>query len=196
MRTLCVIIFLSACASTPADLPSEPNPSAVATALPSASASVIFASLPIASASAPLSSTSPASSPSEDPRRALESGQAPSDVATPPSDAKLLASGVRIKILHKGTGTVRPTDESKVKLHYIGWMRDGKPIESMTERDRPATFKVGTVLLGWRSALPEMVVGDIARIWIPPELAFGEVPKTAQSPFGHVTFDMELLHVE
>jgi FKBP-type peptidyl-prolyl cis-trans isomerase len=108
----------------------------------------------------------------------------------------MLPSGVRIKLLRKGTGTIRPSAESVIQVHYAGWMRDGKRFDTSMKRDRPATFKISGIIPGWQHAMREMVAGDIARIWIPADLAFGDVPKRAGAPVGQLTFDVELISVD
>jgi peptidylprolyl isomerase len=75
-------------------------------------------------------------------------------------------------------------------------MRDGKRFDTSMKRDRPATFKISGIIPGWQHAMREMVAGDIARIWIPADLAFGDVPKRAGAPVGQLTFDVELISVD
>ncbi len=205
VRTLWLSLFFTGCATTATDAPSAPGPLVTRTSASSAPAvETAETTVPIQSASPPSSASvgpsasAPASAtlPTEAPRQALESGRAPADVADPPSDAQVLPSGVRIKVLRKGTGTVRPSAESVIRVHYAGWMRDGKLFDTSIKRDRPATFKISGIIPGWRHAMREMVAGDLARIWIPAELAFGDVPKRPGAPVGQLTFDVELIAVD
>ena len=65
---------------------------------------------------------------------------APADVGAPPADALRTASGLAYKVLSPGTGTERPTEDTKVTVDYTGWTTDGKMFDSSVMRGRPATF--------------------------------------------------------
>jgi hypothetical protein len=56
---------------------------------------------------------------------------APADVASPPADATITASGLATKVLEPGTGTKHPTARSKVLVHYSGWTTDGKMFDRL-----------------------------------------------------------------
>src|SRR5262245_26730049 len=55
---------------------------------------------------------------------------APKDVAAPPADALKTPSGLASKVLIVGLGTVHPTLQSTVTVHYTGWTADGKMFET------------------------------------------------------------------
>ena len=65
---------------------------------------------------------------------------APADVAAAPADAQKTASGLASKVLQKGAGTEKPNAWDKVKVHYTGWMTDGKMFDSSVQRGQPAEF--------------------------------------------------------
>jgi hypothetical protein len=48
------------------------------------------------------------------------------------------------------------------------------------------------VIRGWTEGIPQMVVGDVARFWIPEELAYKNSPG---QPQGMLVFDVELLEI-
>lgn len=121
--------------------------------------------------------------------------ETPKDVAAAPSDAKKTKSGLRYKVLRKGTGTVLPTPKNRVKVHYSGWTADGKMFDSSVPRGRPSTFGVTQVIKGWVEGLQLMVVGEKTRFWIPAELAYGEKPKGRGRPAGQLVFDVELIEI-
>jgi peptidylprolyl isomerase len=119
---------------------------------------------------------------------------APPDVKEPPSDAKKTPAGVSYKVLRPGTGTNHPTTFSKVTVHYSGWTTDGKLFDSSVARGAPATFDLGGgVIRGWTEAVPLMVEGERARIWIPQDLAY---KGQAGSPRGMLVFDIDLVKIE
>ena len=118
---------------------------------------------------------------------------APSDVASPPAEAKSTASGLKYRVLKPGTGTVKPTATSHVTVHYAGWTTDGKNFDSSYKRNEPITFPLNRVIAGWTEGLQLMVVGEKTRFWIPEHLAYrGQ----AGAPQGMLVFDVELLGIK
>lgn len=120
----------------------------------------------------------------------------PADVAAPPADATRTASGLAWKELQAGTGTDRPTPESRVEVHYTGWTTDGAMFDSSVMRGRPATFGVTQVIPGWTEGLQLMTVGQKVRFWIPSELAYGDTPTRPGAPAGMLVFDVELVGIQ
>ena len=118
---------------------------------------------------------------------------APADVASVPADAQKTASGLAYKILREGSGGDKPTEDSKVSVHYTGWTTDGKMFDSSVMRGRPATFGLNQVIAGWTEGVQLMSVGDKVRFWIPEELAY---QGKAGAPAGMLVFDVELLDIQ
>ncbi|MEA2603356.1 MAG: hypothetical protein QOF89_4348 [Acidobacteriota bacterium] len=117
---------------------------------------------------------------------------APADVAAPPADAQVTASGLATKVLQAGTGTDHPQPTDRVKVHYTGWSTDGKMFDSSVARGRPAVFPLNRVIAGWTEGVGLMVVGEKRRLWIPAKLAYEGNP---DKPQGMLVFDVELLDV-
>ena len=117
---------------------------------------------------------------------------APADVAAPPADAVVTASGLASKVVTAGTGTEHPTAKDKVTVHYTGWTTDGAAFDSSSKRGKPATFGLGQVIAGWTEGVQLMVVGEKRRFWIPKELAYNDRPG---KPAGMLVFDVELLEI-
>ena len=138
--------------------------------------------------SAPRSGAKPAPS-AADPRKA------PADVAAPPDSAEKTASGLASRVLREGTGTLHPHRWDKVTVHYTGWMSNGKMFDSSVSRGEPATFQLDQVIAGWTEGVQAMVVGEVRRLWIPANLAYGETARRTGAPFGMLVFDVELLDI-
>lgn len=117
---------------------------------------------------------------------------APADVARPPKDAKRRPSGLVWKTLKPGSGTDRPTPTTTVSVRYTGWTTDGKCFDQ-TLGDETATFDLASVIPGWTEGIPQLVVGEQARFWIPEKLAYAG---KAGKPKGMLVFDVELVTVE
>ena len=117
---------------------------------------------------------------------------APPDVAAPPADAQVTASGLASKVIVPGTGTDHPTLADKVKVHYSGWTTDGKMFDSSVERGKPIVFGLDRVIPGWSEGVQLMVKGEKRRLWIPAKLAYEGKP---DRPQGMLVFDVELLDI-
>jgi peptidylprolyl isomerase len=165
-----LLVFLASCEQGPPDL-SKPNPASTAAT----------------------TATQTASAPHPAPTPEKPQIPAPPDVAAAPADAEKTPSGLASKVLQKGTGTEKPSSDSKVKVHYTGWTTDGKMFDSSVQRGTPATFKLDQVIKGWTEGLQLMVVGEKRRFWIPEELAYKGAPG---APQGMLVFDVELIKIE
>ena len=117
----------------------------------------------------------------------------PPDVAAAPRNAEVTASGLASRVLEPGTGTVHPTAESTVEVHYSGWTTDGKLFDSSVRRGAPTTFRLDEVIPGWSEGLSLMVFGEKRRLWIPEELAY---QGARGHPHGMLVFDVELLAIQ
>jgi peptidylprolyl isomerase len=125
--------------------------------------------------------------------QAQDSIPAPPDVAAPPEDAEITASGLATKVLQPGTGTDHPTASDLVQVHYTGWTTDGKMFDSSVVRGEPIGLPLDAVIQGWTEGVQLMVVGEKRRLWIPEELAYGG---QAGKPAGMLVFDVELLRFQ
>jgi FKBP-type peptidyl-prolyl cis-trans isomerase len=109
-----------------------------------------------------------------------------------------LASGLQYRVVRGGSGS-RPTDGDVVECNYRGTRVDGTEFDSSARRDRPARFRVGALLPGWREALKLMPVGSRWELAVPPELAYGaQGPRNNVPPVGGnatLVYDVELLSI-
>lgn len=106
-----------------------------------------------------------------------------------------LDNGLQYKILKQGEGPM-PGINDKVKCHYHGSLIDGTVFDSSVERGQPAVFPVNGVIQGWVQALQMMEVGSKWRLFIPPDLAYGEQGAgDVIGPNSTLIFDVELLEI-
>ncbi len=117
-----------------------------------------------------------------------------------PHGAKKTASGLKHKVLEKGSGSEHPKETDRVTVHYSGWTTDGELFDSSVERGQPASFELNRVIKGWTEGLQLMVEGEKRRFWIPGDLAYGEAPKgwtyrPGGPPLGTLVFDVELIKI-
>jgi peptidylprolyl isomerase len=124
---------------------------------------------------------------------AADSLPAPDDVAAPPADADITASGLATKVVKPGAGTQQPAAADIVEVHYTGWTTDGEMFDSSVVRGEPIGLPLDRVIAGWTEGLQLMVVGEKRRLWIPEELAYQGQPG---KPAGMLVFDVELLAIQ
>ena len=113
------------------------------------------------------------------------------------SGVTVLESGLQYEIIQSGpTDGESPTSSNSVLAHYHGTLPDGTVFDSSVDRGEPATFGVSQVIAGWTEALQLMKVGDKWRLFIPPDMAYGEAsPTPAIPPNSALVFEVELLEV-
>lgn len=106
-----------------------------------------------------------------------------------------LPSGLQYKILKEGFGDL-PAFNDEVKCHYHGTLIDGTVFDSSVERGQPAVFPVNGVIQGWVEALQLMSAGSKWRLFIPPQLGYGEQGAGGIiGPNTTLVFDVELLEI-
>jgi peptidylprolyl isomerase len=141
------------------------------------------------------SSSSNAAGSAAPPAAAANAIPAPPDVAAVPADAKVQADGLAWKVLKPGTGSIHPTAESTVTVHYTGWSTNGRMFDSSVARGEPATFPLTDVIKGWTEGVQLMVLGEKRRFWIPGKLAYDDSNRP-DAPKGLLVFDIELLDIK
>jgi FKBP-type peptidyl-prolyl cis-trans isomerase len=89
---------------------------------------------------------------------------------------------------------------SHVRVHYTGWLTDGKKFDSSLDAGKPFDFTIGNgeVIQGWEEGVTGMRVGGKRQLLIPPALAYGDqgTPDGPIPPNATLIFDIQLLGVE
>ncbi len=84
-------------------------------------------------------------------------------------------------------------------VHYTGWLRDGSKFDSSVDKGTPLKFVQGRrgVIAGWEAGFEGMKVGGKRRLFLPYELAYGELGRPPAIPAkAELVFDVELLGVK
>ncbi len=105
-------------------------------------------------------------------------------------------SGLEYRVLKDGdAGAASPEPADEVTVNYRGTLLDGSEFDSSYARNKPATFHVNGVIKGWQEILPLMKPGAKWQVWVPPALAYDNVPKPGIPAASLLVFEVELLSV-
>jgi len=109
---------------------------------------------------------------------------------------KSTPSGLQYWDIKVGTGA--PAVEGKpVRVHYTGWLTNGKKFDSSVDRGEPFVFNLGAgeVIPGWDEGVKGMKIGGKRQLKIPPALGYGPRGAGPIPPNSTLIFDVELLGV-
>jgi len=116
-----------------------------------------------------------------------ENGKKPNVVTT--------GSGLQYEPITEGNGG-QPGPTDTVRVNYRGTTIDGTVFDSTEDKGQPVEIPLNHVIPGWSEGLQLMKEGGKAKLYIPPNLAYGE--KGAGSHIGPnavLIFDVELLSI-
>ena len=106
-----------------------------------------------------------------------------------------LPSGLQYKILKAGEGK-KPTLDETVVCHYWGTLLDGTEFYNSYKRNQPMTIAVKGVIKGWTEALQLMPVGSKWQLFVPSNLAYGELGSGPIGPNATLIYEVELLAIK
>ena len=107
------------------------------------------------------------------------------------------ASGLGYLDLVEGTGP-QPKPGESVRVHYTGWLENGKKFDSSHDRREPLVFPIGKgqVIKGWDEGVGSMKVGGKRKLVIPANLGYGDQGAAGVIPPGAtLIFEVELLGI-
>ncbi len=139
---------------------------------------------------------------------ACQPAEPPTDASPDTPDAAVPAAPVtdmQVTTLREGEGAVIEAGQRAV-VHYTGWLHapdnedaKGAQFDSSHPRGQPFSFALGAgqVIRGWDEGVAGMRVGEMRRLLIPAEMAYGSrgaggvIP-----PNATLLFEVELLEVQ
>lgn len=112
-------------------------------------------------------------------------------------EGEAMSEGPMMKVMKEGAGAEAKTGDT-VSVHYTGYLEDGTKFDSSVDRGTPFEFTLGenAVIQGWEIGVLGMKVGEVRRLVIPPQFAYGPngyppvIPENAT-----LAFEVELLAI-
>lgn len=96
-------------------------------------------------------------------------GPIASDAATKFTETK---SGLKYRLLCPGTGAA-PKATNTVRVHYHGWLDNGKVFDSSYQRNEDISFGLNQVISGWTEGMQLVGAGGMIELQIPSDLGYG-----------------------
>ena len=106
-----------------------------------------------------------------------------------------LPSGLRYETVQEGAGAA-PKPTETVKVHYTGKLIDGTVFDSSVQRGEAAEFPLDQVIPGWTEGIQKMKKGGKIKLFVPPNLAYGDDGRPGIPPGSTLIFDVELLDIK
>lgn len=106
-----------------------------------------------------------------------------------------LPSGLHYEVTKQGDGTF-PKEDQTVKVHYTGTLVDGTVFDSSVQRGEPAEFGLKEVIPGWTEGIQKVSKGGKIKLYVPPQLAYGDDGRPGIPPGSTLIFDVELIDIK
>lgn len=106
-------------------------------------------------------------------------------------------SQLQIEDIKQGEGAEAKAGDN-VTVHYVGTLTDGSKFDSSRDRGQGFRFRLGggQVIKGWDQGVAGMKVGQLRKLTIPSDLAYGDRGFPPVIPGGAtLVFEVELLAI-
>ncbi|MCO5566192.1 hypothetical protein L7F22_019868 [Adiantum nelumboides] len=106
--------------------------------------------------------------------------------------------GVTVDSVSPGDGKTFPKKGDTVTMHYHGTLLNGNKFDSSVERGQPFQTKIGVgqVIKGWDEGVPQLSLGQKAKLTCTPDYAYGANGYPPVIPANStLVFEVELLKI-
>ncbi|HVU23143.1 MAG TPA: FKBP-type peptidyl-prolyl cis-trans isomerase [Opitutus sp.] len=104
--------------------------------------------------------------------------------------------GLCYEVLAPGEGPA-PKPEDTVRVNYTGTLVNGTVFDSTSQHGgQPAEFQLDQVIPGWTEGLQKIAKGGKIKLYVPPDLAYGDDGRPGIPPASTLIFDVELLDIK
>ncbi|KAI3623336.1 hypothetical protein CBS14141_004119 [Malassezia furfur] len=83
--------------------------------------------------------------------------------------------GVEVERISAGDGKNFPKPGDTVDIHYVGTLQNGNKFDSSRDRGQPFQTKIGVgrVIRGWDEGVPQLSLGERAKLIVSPDYGYG-----------------------
>jgi len=111
------------------------------------------------------------------------------------NEVQVTDSGLQFEVIVEGNGRACGTID-KVLVHYHGTLIDGSVFDSSIARGEPLEIAVQSAIAGWTEALQLMKERGKMKVYVPGDLAYGDLGKPPRIPGkAALIFDLELIKI-
>jgi FKBP-type peptidyl-prolyl cis-trans isomerase len=107
----------------------------------------------------------------------------------------VLKSGLCYEIVKPGEGPA-PKLTDTVTVHYTGALVDGTVFDSSVQRGEPVVYPLDKMIPGWTEGLQKIAKGGKMKLYVPPDLAFGDEIQPGIPPSSTLVFEVEILDIK
>jgi FKBP-type peptidyl-prolyl cis-trans isomerase len=105
-----------------------------------------------------------------------------------------LPDGLRYSIVNPGAGDP-PKPADTVKVNYTGTLINGTVFDSSERGGKPVEFALNKVIPGWTEGLQKIAKGGRIKLYVPPQLAYGDDGRPGIPPGSVLIFEIDLLDI-
>ncbi len=111
-------------------------------------------------------------------------------------DVTEIEPGLQYKVLESSVdNSISPNLPDIITADFHGTLIDGSVFWSSTELGEPLTIELSKLIPGCQKAISQMNEGDTWRIFVHPNLAYGEEGRPTIPPNSALIFDITLLAI-
>jgi FKBP-type peptidyl-prolyl cis-trans isomerase len=106
-----------------------------------------------------------------------------------------IESGLQYLVLESSESGMQPNLDNTITADFHGTLIDGTVFWSSIDLGEPLTIVLSQLIPGCQKAISKMKAGDSWRIFIHPDLAYGEAGTSGIPPNSVITFDIDLISI-